>query len=115
MQHLFATTTVPLSFDDAEVEVHGTGGDDPIAAVRFGRLTIQCGGPTAGFELAAALRDLADKAEAAHRAWRDACNGESDDPPMHCTEFVDGDPDGCARCGEVADLGSGRHDGAVVP
>ncbi|MGH2684164.1 MAG: hypothetical protein ACRDJP_01690 [Actinomycetota bacterium] len=25
-------------------------------------------------------------------------------PPMHCTSYVDGDPDGCARCGEAQDL-----------
>jgi len=31
--------------------------------------------------------------------------------PMHCTRYVPGDPDGCARCGERADL----HDGSTDP
>lgn len=29
---------------------------------------------------------------------------KQDSAPMHCTEFVEGDPNGCARCGERRDL-----------
>lgn len=28
----------------------------------------------------------------------------SDQPPMHCTEYIPGDPAGCARCSEAQDL-----------
>ncbi|MGH9210757.1 MAG: hypothetical protein ACRD2C_08750 [Acidimicrobiales bacterium] len=37
----------------------------------------------------------------------DVVAAQASEPPMFCTGFVAGDPDGCARCGECAEA----HDG----
>lgn len=59
-----------------------------------------------GYAAAAASRPARTEAEWRHYEQREAEVTTPDPAPMHCTEYVSGDPSGCARCGEAEDLHS---------
>lgn len=50
-----------------------------------------------------AMTPVADPTPAAVAAVQSVID-EAAQAPMSCTEFVPGDPDGCARCGELAEI-----------